>query len=133
MLYIDAVCIKGEKRSFNCTISITEDNGLTFKPMDLSEYNVHFRVLGSPTSDAKVLIEKIITTNTLLEEEGQITDPVNGEFSFTISKEDTNALGLGAFPISLQLTGRDENDLVYTLTEGGDELGEFNKLRIVEV
>ena len=132
MLYIDAVCIKGETRIFNCTINTSEDGGNTFNPLDLSEYHIKFRVLGSPTSDSKVLLEKIITQNTILEAEGQITVPANGEFVFTINKEDTNELGLGAFPISIQLVGVDDNDLVYTLTEGGQR-GEFNKLRIVQV
>lgn len=132
MLYVDAVCIKGETRSFNCTINTSEDGGSTFNPLDLSEYHVKFRVLGSPTSDSNVLLEKIITQDTLLEVEGQITVPANGEFVFTINKEDTNELGLGAFPISIQLVGADDNDLVYTLTEGGQR-GEFNKLRIVQV
>ena len=83
MLYVDAVCIKGETRSFNCTINTSEDGGSTFNPLDLSEYHVKFRVLGSPTSDSKVLLEKIITQDTLLEVEGQITVPANGEFVFT--------------------------------------------------
>ena len=60
MQYIDAVCVKGERKVFSCSIEVT-DTGTVFNPLDLTDYNVRFRVLGSPTADAKVLVEHIIT------------------------------------------------------------------------
>lgn len=132
MQFIDAVCVKGENKVLSCSIETT-DNTVNFSPMDLTPYAVKFRVLGSPTSDAKVLIEHIITQVTDLETTGQITNAARGEFCFAISAEDTNKLGCGTFPISIQLVSADDTDvIIYTLTEGSSG-GEFSKIRIVEV
>lgn len=131
MQYIDAVCVKGERKVFSCSIEVT-DTGTVFNPLDLTDYNVRFRVLGSPTADAKVLVEHIITQVSDLESIGQITNAAAGEFAFTISAEETNQLGCGAFPISVELIGVDKVTNVHTLTEGSYS-GEFSKIRIVQV
>lgn len=132
MQFIDAVCVKGESKILSCSIETT-DNTVDFSPMDLTDCSIKFRVLGSPTSDAKVLIEHIITQVSDLETVGQITNAVRGEFCFAISADDTNKLGCGAFPISIQLVSVDDPDvIIYTLTEGSSS-GEFSKIRIVEV
>lgn len=132
MTFLDAVVIKGENKNFSVSIETTEDNGNTFTPLDLTNFAVRFRVLGAPTSDAKVLVEHIITQNSDMETEGVIDDPNNGQFIFAISAEETNKLGLGAFPISLSLLDATSLDYVFTLTEGAFN-GEFSKIRIVQV
>lgn len=132
MPYIDATCIKGQKNMFSSTIEITEDNGVSFVPFDLNAYSVRFRVLGSPTADAKILIEKVITQNTDIEVIGQIDNPSNGSFTFTITKDDTNILGLGKFPIKLDLLDAASESEIYSLTLG-DERSEFNAIRVVQV
>ena len=132
MPYINAMCIKGQKNIFSSTIEITEDNGVSFVPFDLNAYSVRFRVLGAPTADAKTLIEKIITQNTDIEVIGQIDNPSNGSFTFTITKDDTNILGLGKFPIKLDLLDAASGSEIYSLTLG-DERSEFNAIRVVQV
>lgn len=132
MPYIDATCIKGQKNIFSSTIEITEDNGVSFVPFDLNAYSVRFRVLGAPTADAKTLIEKIITQNTDIEVIGQIDNPSNGSFTFTITKDDTDILGLGKFPIKLDLLDAASGSEMYSLTLG-DERSEFNAIRVVQV
>ena len=132
MPYIDATCIKGQKNIFSSTIEITEDNGVSFVPFDLNAYSVRFRVLGAPTADAKTLIEKIITQNTDIEVIGQIDNPSNGSFTFTITKDDTNILGLGKFPIKLDLLDAASGSEIYSLTLG-DERSEFNAIRVVQI
>lgn len=132
MPYIDATCIKGQKNIFSSTIEITEDKGVSFVPFDLNAYSVRFRVLGAPTADAKTLIEKIITQNTDIEVIGQIDNPSNGSFTFTITKDDTDILGLGKFPIKLDLLDAASGSEIYSLTLG-DERSEFNSIRVVQV
>ena len=131
MPYIDATCIRGQNNPFTASIEIN-NNASNFSPLDLNNYAIRFQVLGSPTADAKVLIEKIITQNTDIEELGQIDDPNNGGFTFVISKADTNLLGLGKFPIKLDLLDATSLALIYSLTIG-DENNEFNAIRVVQV
>lgn len=131
MPYIDATCIKGQRNPFTVSIEIN-DNASDFSPLDLNNYAIRLQVLGAPTADAKVLIEKIITQNTDIEELGQIDDPNNGGFTFVISKADTNLLGLGKFPIKLDLLDATSLALIYSLTIG-DENNEFNAIRVVQV
>lgn len=132
MTFLDAVLIKGENKKFSVSIETTEDNGVTFKPLDLSNFSIRFRVLGAPTSDAKILVEHIITQNSDMETIGVIDDAANGQFIFALTAEETNKLGLGAFPISLALLDAASLDHVFTLTEGAWN-GEFSKIRIVQV
>lgn len=131
MPYINATCIKGQNNPFTASIEIN-DNAEKFTPMDLNNYSIRMRILGAPTADAKVLIEKIITQNTDLEELGQINDPNNGTFTFVISKADTNLLGLGKFPIKLDILDAASLSEIYSLTIG-DERNEFNSIRVVQV
>lgn len=131
MPYIDATCIKGQNNPFTASIEIN-DNAENFTPMDLNNYSIRMRILGSPTADAKVLIEKIITQNTNIEKFGQIDDPNNGAFTFVINKEDTNLLGLGKFPIKLDILDATSLAEIYSLTIG-DERNEFNCIRVVQV
>lgn len=131
MPYIDAICIKGQKNLFTASIELN-DNAEEFTPMDLNNYSIRIQILGAPTADAKVLIEKIITQNTEIEEVGQIDDPNNGCFTFTINKKDTNILGLGRFPIKIDLLDAASLSLVYSLTIG-DENNEINAIRVVQV
>ena len=130
--FIDAVILKGQTRQFTATIQIRDKQNLNFVPFDLSPYIIRFRALGSPVTDADVIVEHIITQNTHLETVGKITNPEAGEFTFTITAEDTNILGLGKKPIMIDILNADTQTLVYTLTEGG-ERGEFNKLHVVQV
>ena len=131
MPYIDATCIRRQNNPFTAAIEIN-DNASEFSPLDLNNYAIRFQVLGSPTADATVLFEKIITHNTVIEELGQIDDPNNGRFTFVISKADTNLLGLGKFPIKLDLLDATSLALIYSLTIG-DENNEFNAIRVVQV
>jgi hypothetical protein len=89
------------------------------------------RVLGSAEGDGAILLEKIITQDTDESEVGTIEEPLSGEFTFTITAEDTNLLGLGSKAITLQLLDKDSLELIYTLTEGGVAQSEFNKITVV--
>ena len=89
-------------------------------------------MLGAPTANAKVLVEHLITGNTDIETVGQISNAAAGEFTFTLSAQETLDLGLGDFPISLELVDANTNEHIFTITEGGRN-GEFNKIRIVQV
>lgn len=131
MPYIDATCIKGQNNPFTASIELN-DNAEEFTPMDLNNYSIRMQILGAPTANAKVLIEKIITQNTDLEELGQIDDPNNGCFTFVINKSDTGKLGLGKFPIKIDILDAASLSLVYSLTLG-DENNEFNAIRVVQV
>lgn len=133
-MFIDAVIIKGAPyttRTVSISVNENED-GRTFVPFDLSDYNVHFYVKGSATLDGKTLIEKVITGNSDAQTVGNIYDPANGQFSFTITKEDTELLGLGRFPIAITLHDADTDEYSFALTEGGLN-GEFNSIQIVQV
>ena len=132
MPFLDCTCVKGETRGFSSIIEVTNDNGVSFEPLDLNEYSVKFQVLGAPVADAEVLLEKIITQNTNLSDTGQIDDPDNGSFTFTVSADDTNLLGLGKFPIRIVLLDAVTLDEVFTLTQGAEN-GEYNKIYIVQV
>lgn len=131
-LYIDAVVIKGSPRTFTVSINQLAENQTEFEPFDLSEYYIRFRVLGSATADALVLIEKNITQSSDENTTGIITAASNGQFSFVITEEDTDVLGVGKFPISLEIMDIETDGLVHMLTEGGYN-GEFNKLQVVQV
>lgn len=137
-LYIDAVVVLGIGRNFTISINTRIDDseqltiGNNFAPMNLTGYKIRFKVLGSARGDGTVLLEKIVTEDSNSETVGVIEEPESGEFSLIISSDDTNLLGLGEFPICLQIL--DENDdVIYTLTEGGIAQGEFNKITIVRV
>lgn len=132
MPFIDYIAVKGRTTSKTCHIDVTEDDGITFKPLDLNPYSVRFRILGSATADAKVLVEHLITQNSLESEDGVISDPSNGDFTITVTKEDTNIIGLGNHPIDIVLLDAETLEEVYALTEGGTK-GEFNKIQVVQV
>lgn len=146
-MYIDAVVVKGEGKSFSVQINTVKDGATTnltvndFVPFPLSgyddngdafAYSVIFRVLGAPTADAEVLVEHLITENSDMEVDGQIDNPTNGQFTFTINKDDTDTLGLGKFPIQIILVDAESLIPQFTLTEGGEK-GEFSKIQIVQV
>lgn len=131
-LYIDAVVVKGTSRTFTVSIETLNEDGITFSPLDLDPYSVRFTVLGSATADGTVLLQKVITQNTEESEEGTITVPENGEFSFTVNSDDTDTLGLGNFPIMLELLNAETLEVEFVLTEGGHQ-AEFNQLSIVQV
>lgn len=131
-MYINATITYGVSKGYTCSIQETENNGVSFTPLDLTPYSIKFKVLGSPTADAKVLIEHLITQNTDLDTEGQITNAENGEFTFMVTKEDTFKLGFGHFPIALELLDAETLDYVDTITQG-KEGEEFNHIYIVEV
>lgn len=131
-LYIDMVVVKGTSRNFTVSIETLNEDGVTFDPFDLDPYSVRFTVLGSATADGTVLLQKVITQNTGDSDTGSIYDPTNGQFSITVSSEDTTELGLGRFPIMIELVDPDTLEQQYVLTEGAYQ-GEFSKLEIVQV
>lgn len=139
-LYIDAVAVLGIGREFSVAIDVkaseneesTDLIGTDFIPMNLTGYKVRFRILGSARGNGTILLEKIITADTSGLITGTIAEPESGEFTFTVTSADTNMLGLGEFPICLQILDEDDN-VIFTLTEGGNNQGEFNKLSIVRV
>lgn len=130
-LYIDAVVVKGTSRTFTVSIETLNDDGITFSPFDLNPYSVRFSVLGSATADGTILLQKVITQNTEEDENGLIDVPENGQFSFTVTVEDTQTLGLGKHPIMLELLDAETLEPEIVLTEGAYQ-GEFNKLQIVQ-
>lgn len=131
-MYINATITYGLGKSYTCSLESTENNGVSFTPLDLNLFSIRFKVLGSPTADAKVLVEHIITQNTSDEDGGRIYDPDNGQFSFTVTAEDTRKLGLGHFPIAIDLLDAETEEYIDTITQG-KEGEEFNKVHIVEV
>lgn len=131
-MFIDAKVIKGVGRSFSCSLQQKDPTGQKFVPLDLSPFAIRFRVLGSSTADGYVLVEHIITQFTDMEVDGQIYDPANGEFAFCINKEDTETLGIGNRPITIELLNVDTLEYVDTITQGGKN-GEFNKIMIIQV
>lgn len=130
--FIDAVILKGQGRQFTSSIQIRDDQNLDFVAFDLSPYVIRFRVMGSPAADSDVVVEHIISQISDIEDTGQITNAEAGEFTFSITAEETNLLGLGKKPIMIDILDGETNSLVYTLTEGGAR-GEFNKIFIVQV
>lgn len=130
-MYIDATVIKGMTTSKSCHIEV-KDSGTKFAPLDLNGYAVRLRILGSATADAEVLVEHIITQNTDVNVDGVIDNPNGGDFILTINKEDTEILGVGNHPISLQLLNAEDLIVEYNLTEGGQK-GEFSKIQVVQV
>ena len=142
-MYIDATVIKGRTKPFTCSIQTTDGlqnqdpsepthDNLVWNPYNLSGNNIRFRVMGSPTADAKVLVEHIISDTTDEETEGQITDVEGGQFTFVITAEDTLKLGLGNHPIMIDIIDAESGRLVFGLTEGGRN-GEFSKIQVVQV
>ena len=131
-MFIDAVILYGQSKNFSVSINILDDETGEFIPFDLSDYAVSFKILGSPTANAEVLVEHIITETTELDEDGQITDAQNGQFTFNITAEDTATIGIGQHPIKIDIVDSESLDLEFTLTEGGKD-GEFNKVYIVQV
>lgn len=132
MTFIDAVVVKGTTKPFTASIQIRNEQDTGFVPLDLSDYAVRFRIMGAPTADAKVLIEKIITQGTPEESVGIINNATGGEFSFVITDDDTRRLGLGEHPIMLELLDATSLESEFVLTEGGLN-GEFNSIRVVQV
>lgn len=140
-LFIDAVIVKGIGRTLVVSLNHVKEESMDnedldiksdFEPMDLTPYHVRFRVLGSADGNGAVLIEKIITQDTDPEDIGRITNSTNaGLFSFAVNKADTEALGIGTFPISLELLDAGTGDVIASLTEGGIAQGEFSKIIIV--
>lgn len=131
-MFIDAVILYGQSKNFSVSVNILDDEAGEFVPFDLSDYAVSFKVLGSPTANAEVLVEHIITETTDLDNDGQITDAQNGQFTFNITAEDTATIGIGQHPIKIDIVDSESLDLEFTLTEGGKD-GEFNKVYIVQV
>lgn len=132
MPFIDAVVIKGQGKSFTVSVEARNEN-LVFVPFDLSPYSIRFKIMGAPTADAAVLVEHLITGTSDLTKDGLITNAQNGEFTFTITKEDTLKLGLGKKPIMIDIVDEGNPDnFQFSLTEGGSN-GEFNKIFIVQV
>ena len=131
-LFIDAVVVKGSTKSFTVSINQRNETDTGFEPLDLSNYLVRFSILGAPTADSTVLIEHLITTNSDINTGGIINNPTNGEFTFTVTADDTNAIGLGKFPIKIELLDSESEGVEILLTEGGYG-GEFNAIQIVQV
>lgn len=135
-MFIDAVVVKGSGKSFNVSVNVLSATSTESEPefvaLDLDPYAVQFRILGATTSDAKVLVEHLITQNTEPSEDGQITNPQDGQFTFTVTAEDTNKLGFGKFPIQINMLDAETLQHEFTLTEGGEN-SEFNCVRIVQV
>lgn len=131
-LYIDAVVVHGIGRTLTVQIEhLKQDSQEEFDKFNLTPYSIRFRVLGSADGAGQTLIEKIITQSSDESTTGRITDAEAGEFSFTITADDTKFLGIGARPICLEIVDAETLENVYTLTEGGIAQGEFSKVTIV--
>ena len=128
-MFIDAMVVKGTGRVFSAAINVLDATGQNFVPYDLSPYSIRLRVLGSATADAEVLVEHIINDYS---EVGSYTNAVGGEFEFEITKEDTEVLGLGYFPIQLDILDYESEMYIDTITQGGKN-GEFNRIQVIQV
>lgn len=131
-MFIDAQVVYGTSTIFSGGINQLDSAGQNFEPMDLSPYSIRFRVLGSATADAQVLVEHIINDYSNVETDGAFVDAINGQFEFTITADDTKTLGLGAHPISIELLDYGTDNVIYNLTQGGKN-GEFNRIYVVQV
>lgn len=131
-MFIDCKAIKGETTVRSCSIQMKDPTGQTFIPFDLTGYSIKFKIMGAATANAAVLVEHTITPSTDLDVDGEITNPERGEFSICISKEDTLKLGIGTFPIMIQIVDEQTGELVETITQGGKN-GEFNAVMIIQV
>lgn len=132
MTFIDATIVKGTTKIFTVSIQQRKEDDTGFEPLDLTDYAVAFRIMGAATADAKVLVEKIITQGSDEAREGNIFNATGGEFSFTVTAEDTKKVGLGEHPIMIELLDATSLEPDFTLTEGGLN-GEFNSIKIVQV
>lgn len=139
-LYIDAVVVYGTKRIFSVKINQAidpenppEDPTAEWDTLDLSDYNIRFRVLGSAEGDGVILVEKLITQVSDEDEVGIIEEPTTGEFTFVITAEETELLGIGSRPITLELLDVQSGEVMHVLTEGGVANAEFNKITVVRV
>jgi len=131
-MFIDAAIIYGQSKPFTVSIQVRNEDDTGFVPFDLSEYSIYFRILGSTTHNAKPLVEHLITQDSELDEDGAITNAVNGEFTFNVTAEDTITVGLGVHPIEIEIVDIDTLETEFILTEGG-LYGEFNKIHVVQV
>ena len=96
-LYIDGVVVIGKTRTFSVQINqVTKEtqnlSNPEFEPMDLSPYNIRFRLLGSAEGNGIILLEKIITQTTDRNTVGIIEEPTNGEFTFVITNDESLTL-----------------------------------------
>ncbi|MBP5596336.1 MAG: hypothetical protein J6Y02_13195 [Pseudobutyrivibrio sp.] len=126
-LYIDAVVVKGVGRTFSVKVEQGDADFL------FNDYSIVLDILGSAEGNGLILIRKTITSDTPESTIGTINLNNPGEFTFTITADDTNFLGLGSFPINLRIVDIDTEETVYNLTEGGIAQGEFDKITIVRV
>lgn len=126
-LYIDAVVVKGVGRTFSVKVEQGDADFL------FNDYSIVLDILGSAEGNGLILIRKTITSETPESTIGTINLSNPGEFTFTITADDTNFLGLGSFPINLRIVDIDTEETVYNLTEGGIAQGEFDKITIVRV
>lgn len=142
-MFIDAACIYGNTKSFSVSINTLAEpgsnpdtyivrDGQKFVPFDLTDYSIYFKILGAATANAAVLAQHLITQTSDVEVDGQITDATNGEFTFTITSDDTIKVGLGKHPIMIELVDSNTLQSQFILTEGGEN-GEFSKIYILQV
>ena len=75
---------QGEQRSYRFTIYEGDH------PMDLTDWQVTMDVKNAPYSALDPMIHKVVTTTSDINKDGKITDPTNGVFMVTFSKEDSN-------------------------------------------
>ena len=135
-LYIDGVVVKGIGRTFSVSIKQPTEETATltkpeWEPLDLSSYTIQFDILGSADGNGIVLVRKTINQISDETTEGLIREPATGEFTFVITADDTNTLGLGSYPIVIKLLDSSSGTLIHTLTEGGTKQGEFSKITVV--
>lgn len=82
-----AIKIKqGESKLFAFSLSQNEE------PFDLSNSQMLLQVRENMQDNGEYLIEKTITANSDIDEDGQINNPANGQFLFKINSEDIESM-----------------------------------------
>ena len=91
------------------------NRGFTIKaggsPMDLSSYTIRFQVKRTPLVGAPAIIDKRITTTSDINEVGQITYPLQGQFIVHLKEEDTS-FPTGDYSLIISLEGEDYIDII---------------------
>jgi hypothetical protein len=109
---IELVMKQGTRQSFNLTIKTKEGN-----PVDLSSYTVQVDIKKYPLVKVDSLISFYVTQDS--SENGQITDPMNGKVTVTIT-EDNSSLSPAIYYLIVQLTNPSNTIII---SGNGDSTG----------
>ena len=91
----------------NVGFTIKQDGGL----MDITEYAVRFQVKRSPLEKTPAIIDKTITTTSNINDVGQISYPLQGQFVVHLKPSDTS-LPIGEYALIIALEAPNYFDII---------------------